>query len=392
MYMFRKPFAAASYDGTPLWGVDFKTQLVTAQVFGYMLSVSEMPPRRRAIVVFVLVMLAELAMVLFAVVPRPWNAFCMFLQGLPLGMVFGLVLGALEGRRQTEALAAGLCASFILAGGVAKSTGTWLLDEGISEAWMPAAAGGLFIVPLAICCVMLWLLPPPSNHDVEARAARAPMNCSDRARFMRRNGWGLMPILAMFVLVTVVRSIRDDYAPEIWRGLGYDTKPATFTNSEIYVALGVMLACGLAVWIRDNRKAFLTSIALCGAGLVLLVATLLLYQAETLPPFTFMVLTGLGLYIPYVAVHTTIFERLLAMTRDSGTIAFLMCVADALGYLGYVIVIIFRNYSSPGDNLLQTLLQVSWFTAVASLACMVAAWVFFAKRTKESIQPSIEIA
>ena len=47
----------------------------------------------------------------------------MFLNGLPLGMVFGLVVSYLEGRRQTEALAAALTASFIVSSGVVKSVG-----------------------------------------------------------------------------------------------------------------------------------------------------------------------------------------------------------------------------------------------------------------------------
>ena len=53
-----------------------------------------------------------------------------------------------------------------------------------------------------------------------------------------------------------------------------------------------------------------------------------------------MVLHGLGLYLPYVAVHTTIFERLIAMTRDRGNIGYLMYLADAFGYLGYVVVML----------------------------------------------------
>ncbi len=98
---------------------------MTAQVFGYMLSkflgirvISEIHPHRRAIWVFWLVLMAEGALILFGLVPRPWNLVCIFLNGLPLGMVFGMVMGLLEGRRMTEALTAGLCASFILADGV----------------------------------------------------------------------------------------------------------------------------------------------------------------------------------------------------------------------------------------------------------------------------------
>ncbi len=105
MYAFRKPFTAASFDGPLVWGATFKTMLVTSQVMGYMLSkfigikvIAEMPPERRAIGILVLVFFAESALVLFGIVPRPWNAVCLFANGLPLGMVFGLVLGFLEGR------------------------------------------------------------------------------------------------------------------------------------------------------------------------------------------------------------------------------------------------------------------------------------------------------
>ena len=49
----------------------------------------------------------------------------------------------------SEALAAGLCASFILADGFTKSVGAWLLQNGVSERWMPAAAG-LRFVPLLL--------------------------------------------------------------------------------------------------------------------------------------------------------------------------------------------------------------------------------------------------
>ena len=56
-----------------------------------------------------------------------------------------------------------------------------------------------------------------------------------------------------------------------------------------------------------------------------------------------MVMVGLGLYLPYVAVHATIFERLLAMTREKGNVGFLMYLADSTGYLGYVGVMIFKG-------------------------------------------------
>ena len=86
---------------------------------------------RRAFGILLLIVWAELALLLFGLTPRPWNAVWLFANGLSLGMVFGLVLGFLEGRRVTEALTAGLCCSFILADGVMKSLGTWLLVGGV---------------------------------------------------------------------------------------------------------------------------------------------------------------------------------------------------------------------------------------------------------------------
>ena len=85
-------------------------------------------------------------------------------------MVFGLVLGFLEGRRLTEALTAGLCASFILADGVTKSVGTWLLDLGISERWMPGVAGLLFMSPLLASVWMLAQFHPPTSSTSRCAA------------------------------------------------------------------------------------------------------------------------------------------------------------------------------------------------------------------------------
>ena len=384
MYGLRKPFTAASFTGPLVWGIGFKTLLVTSQVTGYMISkfigirvVAEMPPQRRAWGILGLVLIAELALVLFGLVPRPWNAVCLFANGLPLGMVFGLGLGYLEGRRSTEALTAGLCASFILADGVMKSTGGWLLEQGIREDWMPSLAGLVFLVPLCLCVSMLSQIPPPTSADVAARAARSIMSREDRLSLLRRHGMGLAMLVLIYLLVTIVRSMRADFAPELWRGLGAPAQPVTFSQSELWVALGVLLVNGYAVAIPENRRAFFLSLATCGAGFLLLITALLGQQSGSLQGFGFMVLVGLGLYIPYVAIHTTVFERLLAMTRDRGNLGFLLYVADAVGYLGYVAVMLIRNWVEPGDNLLSFFLGACWIAAVLSLICLLGSWRYF---------------
>ncbi len=385
MYAFRKPFTAAAFIDPADGAQSFKSILVISQVLGYMLSkfigikvVSEMPPERRAMSILFLIGIAEVALILFGIVPRPWNAICMFFNGLPLGMVFGLVLGFLEGRCLTEALAAALCASFIVADGFTKSVGTWLLNSGVSEQWMPSVAGAIFLTPLLVFVWMLARTPAPSHNDKAARNERNLMTSSDRMGFFRRHAWPLSMLTLMYLLVTVLRSFRADFAPEIWKALGAQTPPSIFTYSEILVAAGIMSVSAGFVLVRDNRQAFFASLVVCAMGFVL-VAVALVGQTlgGWLSPFAFMVLVGLGLYLPYVAVHTTIFERLLAMTRDKGNVGFLMYVVDSVGYLGYVAVMLIKNgvdwywkSSTAGSTSSQGLLD--FFAVACMLSCLVS--------------------
>lgn len=386
MYAFRKPFTAASYAETTAFGVAFKPLLVTAQIMGYMISkfvgirvVSELRPERRAGLILWLILAAEGALLLFAVVPRPWNAAALFLNGLPLGMVFGLVLGFLEGRRTTELLTAGLCTSFILADGVTKSVGAWLLSRGVSEEWMPAAAGLIFLAPLAACVAMLARVPPPSGGDVAARTARPPMGAAERRAFLARHAGVLVPLVVLYLLVTVLRSVRGDFAPELWSDLGSPAVPGTFSRSETWVALVVLLAGGATVTIGDNRRAFLASLGFCGAGLAAIAAALAGQAAGRLPPFPFMVLLGLGLYLPYVAIHTTVFERLLAIVRERANLGFLMYLVDSVGYLGVVAVMLARNSGLARHGVLDLVRQAGWLTCCVGAACLAASVASFAR-------------
>ena len=99
MYAFRKPFSAATFGVVPGWRfvLDYKIALVIAQVAGYAVSkligikfVSELDPTKRAAAIIVLILAAWAALLLFAVVPAPWNVAALFLNGLPLGMIWGL--------------------------------------------------------------------------------------------------------------------------------------------------------------------------------------------------------------------------------------------------------------------------------------------------------------
>jgi hypothetical protein len=386
MYAFRKPFTAASYNDSAFGGIGYKTVLVTAQVLGYTLSkflgikvVAEVPSHRRAALLLGLIAAAEVALLLFGLTPAPVNLVWLFCNGVPLGMVFGLVLGFLEGRRHTEALAAGLCSSFIVADGVAKSAGATLLDAGVSEYWMPFLTGLLFTPPLLVFTWMLTRIPQPSRRDVAARSERTPMNGAQRRDFFRRYAVGLTLLVLVYLLITILRSVRADFAPEIWAGLyGAPVSADTYAWSETAVAVPVTLLAGTMVLIRDNRRAFFAGLTLALAGAALVGVTLTGQHQETLSPFAFMVLHGVGLYLPYIAIHTTIFERLIAMTRDRGNIGYLLYLADSFGYLGYVGVLLAGNVLSPPKDFLTFFLILSWVIAGTCVVLLLPCWRYFA--------------
>lgn len=395
MYGFRKPFTAATYEDAVWLGIGYKTILVSAQVAGYTLSkfigikvVSEMPAPRRAITILLLLGLAELALLLFAVTPVPWNFVWLFVNGLPLGMVFGLVLSFLEGRKVTEALSAGLCASFIVSSGFVKTIGRSLIQNyDIDPYWMPAATGAIFVLPSLIFIFLLSRIPPPSMEDEKLRIKRGPMLAKDRREFFRRHAVGLCGLLLIYVLLTIVRSLRDDFAVEIWQELGVGDMPSIYARSELLVMLGVVGINGLAILIKNNRLALLSSLSLLSVGFFIVLGSIAAGTSGNqgsqgvLSPLTFMVLLGLGMYIPYVAFHTTIFERMIAAFRETGTIGYLMYLADALGYLAYVCMMVFRNLASEETSFLQLLIRTSASVAIVSILLSIFLSIHFMRTT-----------
>jgi hypothetical protein len=207
------------------------------------------------------------------------------------------------------------------------------------------------------------------------------MTRADRRALLKKYGMGLTLIVVAYIVVTVLRSYRADFGPQLWEGLlGTKAAPEAFTYSELWVAFGVLIVSGATVLIRSNRTAFLTSLYVSLMGFAILAATLLARQWDRIGPVGFMVGVGLGLYLPYVAVHTTVFERFLAATREKGNLGFLMSFADAFGYLGYVAVMIVRNIASPGERVLDYFDAMAWFTVAVGFVLVGAAIVSFQRR------------
>ncbi len=385
MYAFRKPFTAGTYEGQALFGLGLKSLLVLSQLCGYMLSkfigvkvVSEMPRARRAAAMIGLMLVAELALVGFAFLPMPGKVLMMFLNGLPLGMIFGLVLAYLEGRRHTEALAAGLCASFIVSSGVVKSVGRWLVvDKGYSEFEMPYLTGLMFLGPMLFFVWLLQRTPEPDAEDRRLRSERSIMSRTQRWEFFVAYLPGLSALLFVYIVLTVIRTMRDDFGVEIWRALGVQKQPEIFAQSETVVAVVATVLNAFAICIVRNLSALTAATALMCGGFVVVVSAALGQWMGMMAPFPFMVACGIGLYIPYVAFHTTVFERLIAASRRIGNLGFLMYLADSIGYLGYAGVMVWRTAYPDHTDIFPFFRFTMLLTSLMCIAALLFALRYF---------------
>jgi len=388
MYAFRKPFTVASFaDAAPVL-VQYKIALVIAQVFGYALSkvagikiISETPPHRRALGIVLLIGAAEFALVLFAAIPAPWNIACMFANGLALGMIWGLVFGFLEGRRMSELLGAMLCASFILSSGVVKSAGeSVMLHHLANEYWMPAITGLLFTPLLLICVFGLAVLPPPSAEDERLRVARAPMDSAARRSMFLAYAPGLVALVIIYIGLTALRDFRDNFAVEIWNGLGFRNDAEIFTLSEVPVAIVVLVMLSLLMFIRDNRSAFLANLVMVALGLAISGLCSLAFKAHLIGPVWWMITLGAGLYLAYTPFNALLFDRFIAASGRTGTAGFLIYVADACGYMSSVALLVVRNFAGVKISWVDFLIGISYTAAIAGLVLIAAAGVYFQRR------------
>jgi hypothetical protein len=391
MYAFRKPFTAATFDDVQGWGfaIDYKTALVIAQVIGYALSkfigiriISEMPAGRRGWAIVGLIGTSWLALLAFGMLPARFGVIALFFNGLPLGLIWGLVFAYLEGRRTSEVLGAVLCASFILSTGVAKSVGAWLMiRHGVSEMWMPAMTGAIFMPLLAISVFALSQLPPPGPLDELERTRRAPMNRQQRIDFLRQYAPGLLFLVLAYLLFTAFRDFRDNFSAEIWLALGHSDAALLFTATEIPVAVLALASLGVVMIVRDNQRALLLMHALIAGGAGLIGVSTLAFNAGWLAPLPWMVLSGAGLYLAYAPFNAMLFDRLIAVTRQVGTAGFLIYVADASGYLASVGLLLFRNFAVPDIAWLQFYETCAYLTSIGGIAFVGGSAWYFRHRT-----------
>jgi hypothetical protein len=391
MYGFRKPFAAATYDDGSWLGLDAKTAFVTSQVLGYALSkflgikwVSEVSREGRLRMLIGLVLLAELALLGFALLSGGGKVAALFLNGLPLGMIWGLVVRYLEGRRASEVLLAALSCSFIVASGAVKDVARWLLASGVPDSWMPALTGAIFLPPLALAAKLLDGIPDPDSSDVAEREARPAMHANERRAFASRFLPGLLLLLSVYLGLTAFRDYRDNYGIELFEELGYGREPALFTRTELPVAALVLLLLGASSAVRDRVRGLLTVFGVMTAGLASIGLATLALEAGWINGQTWMIGIGIGGYLAYVPFSSFLFDRIMAATRFAGTAVFAVNLADAVGYSGSVGMLLFKDVLAPDTSQLLFFTRCSYALSIVGCAGSMLAAAYFWRQAERA--------
>jgi MFS family permease len=388
IYAFRKTFTAATFEGLMFMGYSYKVWLITLQVIGYATAkffgikfIAELKAHSRTSGILLMVSIAALSWLLFALTPKPYNIIFLFMNGFPLGLVWGMVFGYLEGRRMTEVLGASLSVSFIFSAGLCRSVGAYLMrDWGVSETWMPFAACCVFMIPLLVFLYLLDKLPSPTALDEQLRTKRQPMDAASRKKFISTFLPGIILFVLAYMLLTAFRDFRENFASDVWKSLGYGNLPGIYTQTETPVSILVLIIMGSIMLIRNNKTALMVNHLIIIVGMLTIGVGTFLFQQQLIDAPLWMILIGVGLYLGYVPFNSIFFDRLIAAFQYIGTVGFIMYVADAFGYLGSVSVLFLKEFSYTKLSWLEFFITGGYFISFAGTILITGSMIYFHRK------------
>lgn len=388
IFGFRKSFTVCTFDGMTVGSLSYKTVLVLSQMMGYLMAkfygikfISELKRFGRNKIILLLVGIAWMAWLCFALIPAPYNIIFLFINGFPLGMLWGVVFSYVEGRRSTDFIGAALAVSFIFSSGFVKSVGGWLLQLGVTEFWVPFCTGLVFALPLLLFIYLMERIPAPDADDETARMNRTPMSAEQRKAFVRSFLPGIIACIFIYGFATIFRDIRDNFSADMWKEMGYLNQPAIFSKTETPITLVILALIGSMVVIKNSFKALMIAHLFIAIGFVVAGLSTYLFTKGLVAPIWWMTLVGLGLYMVYIPFNSVFFERMIAAFRFTGNVGFLIYLADSFGYLGSVSVLLSKEIFKVQLNWVQFFSNSVMILSIVGVGITVyAAWYFYQKK------------
>ena len=105
----------------------------------------------------------------------------------------------------------------------------------------------------------------------------------------------------------------------------------------------LLIFIGALYLINDHQKALKINLAALIVGISLLLIATILFGWLHIPGMWWMILSGVGLFLPYILLNGIIFDRFVAAFSINANVGFIMYLADATGYLGSVLILLYKN-------------------------------------------------
>ena len=368
VYALRKPYTAASFDGLTFLGTDYKVAVTTIQILGYVIAkffgikiISELKKENRFRFFVGSAILAEAALIGFGLLSAPYNVVAMFVNGLSLGCMWGVIFSFIEGRKVTDILASLLGVSMVFSSGLAKSLGLFVMNEmQVGPFWMPAVIGGLALPVLAFTGYMLKRLPQPTAEDIALRNERVVLDGKGRVALFRKYAPILSLLFACNFMLLVLRDIKEDFLVNI---LDMSNQSSwLFARIDTIVTLVILGIFALFIFCRSNIKALLSLMVLVITGCLTMTYVSFQYEAFVSRPITWLFIQSLSLYIAYLTFQTIFFDRFIACFRIKGNVGFFIALIDFIGYLGTVSLLSVKELLD---------IDLEWFVWFNHIACFV---------------------
>jgi hypothetical protein len=216
------------------------------------------------------------------------------------------------------------------------------------------------------------------------------MNADERKQFIIRFLPGIILTLIVYVLLTIMRDVRDNFEVEIWASLGIKDN-SIFTTTDIKISVVVLVAMSLLILIKRNLLAFSIIHLMIIGGCILVGGSTIFFSAHMITAQVWMIMVGLGLYLGYVPYNAVFFERMIASFHYKSNVGFIMYVADSIGYLGSVSVLLVKELGHPNISWGQFFKEGVMIVAIVGGICGVLSLLYFLQSAKLSQNSKVKI-
>ena len=366
-YLFTRPLFVLpqvymNVTSSPGSSIDRQTSLALAQSLGYLfskwpavafMSSSTFFRHRQACLCGLYGITATFVGVGFGVFDQSpiMQSVSVGISSLFTGMIYGGMVSYAEGRGSTEIVVASLNLSLVLAGGIARFFGTWLVNIGISWRWVPAVASSVGLLIGLLLLDLLAALPSPTAVDQRDRGVRRSMTGAERMAFIKRYLPGLFLSIVAYMSVMTIRSFRDYFALQLYTEAngGVEPSPSLYFWADVPGSVTVCFSLGLLSNVKSNRRTLMWMITAMIVGILILGGGTVMYDHQVWSGIAWQVSCGVGIYTAYLVMGTAFLDRLLAASHSEGTIVFLQFISDGSGWFGTVGILFWKSLYAPKD-------------------------------------------